>query len=437
MAELVDGARFGLLHWRVLLLCALVLMLDGYDLSAMGFALPAIANAVGIPTAAFGPALSASMVGVAIGSLAAGPLGDRYGRRFAIVGCFALVGIGALSTTSASSLHDFEMWRFFTGLGMGGVVPNAVALLSEYMPLRRRTFLVVAAFSTAALGSSGGSLIAALLVPRFGWQAVFLVGGIFPLLVTVVAVFGLPESVFFLTRKSRFLEAASLSRRMGFTLPAQGAAGVDVPQPAPVVAIGELFRGNLRSATCLIWVLFIGTQGLVFFMGGWLATLLAKEGLPVKHALVALSAFHMGSFIVGLLVAWQSDRRSPEGMLAATYVSAAISVALLAAGGIQEPGVYVLCFTAGGGVVGASFCLGALASSYYPPHVRAMGLGWGLGVGRIGSITSPLLGGMALAAGWRVSVVLAAAVVPAVICSLVVLALARTRRSLSIVHQTL
>jgi AAHS family 4-hydroxybenzoate transporter-like MFS transporter len=421
--QLVDNARLGPLHWRVLLLCALVLMLDGYDLAAMGIALPAIAKALAIPPASFGPALSALFVGVAIGSLVAGPMGDRYGRRPTILACFVLGGVAALATATATSVTEFELWRFVTGIGMGGVTPNAVALLSEYMPQRRRAFLVVAAFSSAAFGSFVGGLSSAWLLPRFGWQAAFVLGGAGPLLVSLLAFLRLPESLFFLVNRRRMEQAAALASELApgrdtsrSTLAVRGDGGT---RPS----VTELFAGPRRVATLLIWLLFIGTQALVFFMGSWLATLLTQTGMAMSRAVIALSIFHLGSFVVGLLAAWQSDRRSPEKMLALTYVTAAAAVGLLAAGGTRGDIAYPLCFIAGGGVVGASFCLGALASSYYPPKVRAMGLGWGLAVGRIGSVTSPLLGGLALGAGWSVESILAAATIPAVVCTGAVLAL--------------
>lgn len=427
VAQLVDDAPFGWLHARVLLLCTLVLMLDGYDLASMGFAIPALARDLGIPAASFGYALSASFVGVAIGSLVAGPLGDRYGRRAAILASFALVGAATLATTTAGTLHEFEIWRFVTGLGMGGVVPNAVALVSEYMPLRRRSFLVVAAFSSAAFGSFAGSLMAARLLTHFGWQIVFMVGGIGPLAITALAYFRLPESLHFLANHGRLSEATRLARQLRPGVLVSESNLVGDARSLTRVPVRELFVGARRNATSLLWVLFIGTQALVFFMGSWLATLLTQIGMSIGHALVALSFFHLGSLIVGLIVAWQSDRRSPEKMLAVTYMTAACSLALLAVGGAQGVAVYPLCFAAGGGIVGASFCLGALASSYYPPSIRAMGLGWGLSVGRIGSVTSPLLGGFALGAGWPVSSILAAAIVPALVCTVAVLALLAIR----------
>lgn len=421
--QLVDAAQLGGLHYRVLVLCALVLMLDGYDLAAMGIALPAITKSLGIAPAEFGPALSASFVGVAIGSLLGGPFGDRYGRRLAILVWFVIGGVAALATASADSLREFEIWRLLTGLGMGGVIPNAVALVSEYMPARRRAFLTVVAFSSAAFGSFAGSLSSAWLLPLFGWHAAFIVGGLGPLLIAAVAFIGLPESLHYLVGHGRRAEAVELARRL-----VAGPAGSAPMLAAPTggrarAAVAELFVGARRIATLLIWVLFIGTQALVFFMASWLATLLTQVGMPIDRALIAMSVFHLGSLIGGLYVAWQSDRRSPEKMLAFTYLTAATAVGLLAAGGTKGAVVYPLCFVAGAGAVGASFCLGALAASYYPPRVRAMGLGWGLAVGRVGSITSPMLAGLALGAGWSVSAILAAATLPAIVCTVTVLVL--------------
>ena len=191
--------------------------------------------------------------------------------------------------------------------------------------------------------------------------------------------------------------------------------------------VAELFVGVRKAVTLLLWALFIGTQALVFFMVSWLSTLLVQLGSPMDQALLALSLFHLGSFIVGLLAAWQSDQRSPELMLALIYLVAAGSLVLLAVGGVQGMALFPLCFLAGGGIVGASFCLGALAASYYPPPIRAMGFGWGLAVGRIGSITSPILGGLAIAAHWPVQSIFLTAVLPALICAVVVLIL-RTLR---------
>lgn len=425
--QLIDSAPIGPLHVRIVVLCALVLMLDGYDLAAMGFALPAITKDLGIAPAEFGPALSASFVGVAVGSLLGGPFGDRHGRRLAILAWFMLGGAAALATTTASSLREFEIWRLFTGLGMGGVIPNAVALVSEYMPARRRAFLTVVAFSSAALGSFAGSLFSAWLVPVFGWQAVFLIGGFGPLVVALVAFLGLPESLYSLGAHGRVDAAAAIARRLRGG-PLQPDLVLAPPPVTPSrMPVRELFDGARKLATPLIWMLFVGTQALVFFMVSWLATLLTQLGMPMDRALIAMSIFHLGSLIGGLFVAWHSDRRSPEKMLGLAYATAAVSVGLLAAGGTQGGIVYPLCFTAGAGVVGASFCLGALAAGYYPPRVRAMGIGWGLTVGRIGSITSPTLAGLALGAGWTVPAILTAATLPAMVCTITVLVLSIVR----------
>lgn len=423
--QLIDEAKLGPLHRRVLVLCGLVLMLDGYDLAAMGFALPAITRDLGIPPSEFGFALSASFIGVAIGSLVAGPIGDRYGRRGTILSFFVLGGIAALGTATAGTLTEFELWRFATGLGMGGVIPNAVALVSEYMPARRRAFLVVLAFSMAAFGSFLGSLMSAWLLPKFGWHGVFLVGGVGPLLISLVSFFRLPESLHFLAASGRMDDVVGLARQLrpdwtdavtGLLNPATGKAKARVP-------VARLFAGARRRATILIWVLFIGTQALVFFMASWLATLLTQTGMAMDRSLFAVSLFHLGSLLGGLFIAWQSDRRSPEKMLAGAYASAAITVGLLALGGTKGAIVYPLCFAAGAAIVGASFCLGALTSSYYPPSIRSMGLGWGLAVGRVGSISSPMLGGLALGAGWTISGIFGAVTLPAMVCTVAVLML--------------
>lgn len=423
VAELIDRSDFGPIQLRVWLLCGLVLLIDGYDLATMGFAAPAIARGLGIPVQEFGMVMSASFVGVALGSLLAGPAGDKLGRRPSIIACFTIVSVATLLTAGCRNLPEFAICRFLTGIGMGGVVPNAVALISEYMPLRRRSLLVVSAFSSAALGSSGGSVLATVIVPRWGWESIFIVGGMLTLAQVLLVTLFLPESLHVLIRRKRTDRANEICRQIE--------AGVRVELRATSSTsrgkISELFNATWLPITLGLWTLFICTQASVFFMTNWLSVILIKGGVPETTALYALSAFHLGSFLCGLLAGWWSDRKAAEPPVIAAYILAILALLLLAAAGDARLAVIPICFLLGGGTVGASFSLGGLASSYYPPSIRATGFGWGLSVGRLGSITSPMIGAYMIARDWPTATILEAAILPAAICVIVLIFIIRVR----------
>jgi AAHS family 4-hydroxybenzoate transporter-like MFS transporter len=435
--SVIDGARLGPFHYRLLAVAASVMLFDGYDIAAMGFVVPAISSAWGMPASAFGLALSGAMIGIALGSMAGGAVGDRWGRRRAIISFFVFGGLSALATTQAQTLPELVAARVATGIGMGGVIPNILALVSEYMPRERRAFLTVLVYSAAGMGSVVGSQLAAALMPAWGWQVVFVIGGIAPLVLALVAYVSLPDPLHLLLRRGDHDGARRIVRQidpaLGEDVVLLGGAKQLVADVAP---IRLLFEGVRRYSTLLLWLMFIGTQALVFFLGGWLATLLVARGFGQDQALYALSFFNLGSLAGGWVLAWQSDRRSPEWLLAGAYGGAVLALAALASFHGPVVGTYVICTFAGATIIGASYCLGSLAASYYPPKARATGLGWGLGVGRAGSIASPLLAGVALGAGWTTEAIISAAIIPAAVCAAAVVILGMLRRRLTAFHDS-
>ena len=289
VSAVIDQAPLGHLHSRIFLMCAAIMTLDGFDLGLLGFVVPAISADWGLPPSSFGFALSASLIGVAFGSAIAGWMGDRFGRRTALLWMFVIGAVGSLLTAFATDLTTLSAFRFITGFGMGGTIPNVVSLVNEFSPKRRRPFLVVLVYSMAAIGSVFASLLAAPLIGRFGWESMFVVGGALPLLIGAVAFFLLPESVRFLiaSGRDRARSAELLQRlsgrsaedellRRALTLQ-QGAAAAAVPST-------QLFAGWLQWVTPMLWVVFIGTQALVFFNSSWLPTLLKQGGEPGLQA---------------------------------------------------------------------------------------------------------------------------------------------------------
>ena len=437
VGAVIDDAPIGRLHVKIFAICAAIMSLDGFDLGVLGFVVPAMAAEWSLPPASFGFALSASLIGVAFGSAIAGWVGDRYGRRTALLWMFIIGSIGSLLTAFCTDLTTLAACRFITGFGMGGTIPNVIALVTEFAPRRRRPFLVVMVYSMAALGSTGASLIAGPLISALGWQSMFVVGGVLPLLVAVVSFMALPESVRFLvaSRRKPATAAALLQRLSGRpaedpllqqALSGQRDGGAAFPATPPATTM--LFAGWLRWATPLLWIAFIGTQALVFFNSSWLPTILKGAGFSLDVAIMATGLFHFGSVVGGLVTSWLASRIPLSRLLALLYLFATVSLLMLGSGVRDDAAAYALAFCVGFTVVGASFCLGAFTSSCYPDALRARGVGWGLGVGRVGSIASPLLGGAALAAGYSMDSILTALALPAAVCCLVMVLISRLQR---------
>jgi AAHS family 4-hydroxybenzoate transporter-like MFS transporter len=424
VAAVIDSAPVGPLHIRIFVLCAAIMSLDGFDLGLLGYVVPAMAAEWTLPPASFAFALSASLIGVAFGSTIAGWLGDRFGRRTALLWMFVAGAVGSLLTALCNDLTELSICRFVTGFGMGGTIPNVIALVTEFAPRKRRSFLVVLVYSMAALGSTGASIIAGPLITNLGWQSMFVVGGFLPLLVGSLAFFLLPESVrFTITSRRNVAGAATLLRELSgrdehdpllqqaLIVPAGASPGAPVTEPA-----ARLFAGWLRWATPLLWITFIGTQALVFFNSSWLPTVLRQAGFRLEVAIQATGLFHFGGVVGGLLTSWLASRTSLSSLLAILYALATLCLVALGSGVRGDAAAYLLSFSIGFTVMGASFCLGAFASGCYPDPLRARGLGWGLGVGRVGSVASPLLGGAALAAGFGMDTIITALAIPAAVC---------------------
>ncbi len=431
LAEVLDHAPVGSFHRRVVLLGVLIMLLDGYDIGVMGFVLPAVAADWDEPVAVFGPALSASLMGAALGSVLGGLMGDRIGRRSTLLALFLLGGAATLATTWASDRAELILWRFVTGIGMGGTVPNVIALATELMPVRRRALLVVLIYSGAPLGGSLGTLLAARIIPEFGWQSAFVVGGMLPFAIGVAAYIFLPESPRFLVTAGRPRKIViALLRRLNPSLPSDDdgrelVVREEVVRGARVV---ELYRRGRGTTTALVWVLFIATHASVFFLVSWLASLLTESGFELQEALYRVSLFHFGALAGGVVVAWLSDRFGAERLLALTYFCAATVLTLLGVLLASRAAVPLLMFLAGATVIGSSLCLGALVATYYPTEIRSTGVGWGLSVGRLGSIASPLLGGAALAASWSPTGILVTSALAPLMCFVGTIALYRIRR---------
>jgi len=419
--ELIDRQPLNRFHYRLVALCAASVLMDGFDAQTIGFVAPALTGQWHISRAALGPVLSSGLVGMLIGALLFGPLGDRLGRRRVLIFCTLWFGIGSLLTAGADSVSSMLVLRLVTGFGLGGTLPNAIALTSEYMPRRLRATGVMLMFCGFSIGAAIGGLLAAGIIPRFGWRAVFVIGGVLPC-ITAVFLFILPESIRFLLLKGapsgNDLRVADLLRKIAPGLPILPATSFVVPeQPERGFPVTKLFAQNRAGTTLLLWIVFFMSLLDLFFLNSWLPTVLHDVGLELRQAIVITSYFQIGGTVGVVVLGRFIDRQTSYRALAWAYLGGAACVGWIGIAGGSLWTQSIAVFAAGFCIVGAQTGANALAAECYPTAIRSTGVGWALGVGRIGSITGPVVGGLLLSFGWGMRRVFWAAAVPALIAA--------------------
>jgi AAHS family 4-hydroxybenzoate transporter-like MFS transporter len=421
---IVDGQRFGRFGLSLLVWSFLATFTDGYEISALGLAVPHIVKEWHVAPASLGPMLSASLAGMFFGAPLLGLVGDRFGRRPAIaIGCLAY-GLSTLAIVFAGSVTEVAVLRFITGLGMGGVLPNAIALNSELAPKRLRARLIILMFMGVTLGGSAPGLVAVGLVPEHGWRAIFLVGGLGALVVGAAAPFVLPESVKFLARRpERTKELLLTLRRMAPDAPMPRIVETKADAPPQRVPTSALFAGGLAPVTLLLWLCFATTLMANFFLANWLPTLFGQIGIDPQTAALTSTMYHFGATFGGLAMALLLDR---IGFLAVGGLLLLAVPAMLGIGlpGLPAGGLGLLVGIAGFCVLGAQFGSNAAAGLIYPTACRSRGLGLAFGVGRIGSVLGPLIGARLIGLKLPLMTMLAAMAGPVLLGAVAALVLA-------------
>ena len=364
-AGLIEQTTFNRHQLLTVVLCGATLFMDGFDAQAMGYVAPALAPELHIARQALGPVFSSGLVGIMIGALLFGPLADRVGRRPVLILCTVLFGVCSLLTVKADSLTSLLVYRLITGLGLGGALPNAIALTAEYAPKRLRATAVTAMFCGFSIGAAVGGFVAAGLISRYGWQSVFIAGGVTPLFVAVLLMTLLAESSSFRRSSDR--------------------GGVLVPM---------LFADGRARMTVLFWIIFFMSLLDLYFLNNWLPTVIHDTGIAVERAIILTALFQVGGTVGALLLGRLIDRYLSARVLAWTYLGAGVCVALIGLAGKSTALLGCAISAAGFLVVGGQSGANALAAEYYPTALRSTGVGWALGIGRVGSIVGPLLGGM-------------------------------------------
>jgi len=413
VSEIIDQRPMGRYQVWTMALCGMVIVLDGFDTQSIGFLAPSMAETLRVPVKTFGPIFAAALVGLMISSMLSGPIADRWGRKWPIVACTLIFGSFAMLTAHCTSFDQLLAFRFLTGLGLGGALSNSVALMSEYAPKRLLAVIVSIMFCGMPAGAVLATQVSAIMLPRWGWQSVFYAGGVLPLTLALLLIAMLPESV-------RYLEVSGADQRKISnilarispelaTAPRSRSEHQDQRTKAPVI---NLFTEGRAPGTILLWIPFFMNLLMLYFVVFWLPALLRQTGKPVSAGVTAIMLFSVGgiagSFVEGNLM----NRWGAFQVLLADFLCTTLLIASLAYSN-SFPLMMTITFVLGFVVQGAQGGLSAVAATFYPISIRSTGIGWCLGIGRIGSIVGPILGGVMLKLNWSPREILLAGSIPA------------------------
>lgn len=419
VGDLIDRQELGPFQVGVLLLCAAAMFVDGFDTQAIGYVAPALSAALTIKPAGMGLVFAAGGLGAIIGGLGLAPYADRVGRKPVIVGSMLFFAVCTLLIARANSLPQLMWMRFAIGLGLGGVVPNGLALSAEYMPRKFRVTLVLLTWLGFSIGSGVAGPVAARILEAHSWRAVFLFAGILPLILAPLLVWGLPESLQGLAQRGASgLRIARTFARMNSRLVfPETAQFVNSEKREKGFPVALLFREGRAPITLLLWVMFFMNLLALFFLNSWLPTVLHKAGLPQHLAIIIAALLHFGGIAGGLAIAPLCDRFNPYLVLACAYILSGTFIAGIGLAGNKVMFAVAATFCAGFFTFGAQNSANAIAATRYPTAMRSSGIGWALGIGRTGQIVGPLIGGLLLSLKWGTSEILYVVALPSVVAA--------------------
>jgi MFS transporter, AAHS family, 4-hydroxybenzoate transporter len=397
VSRLLDERGLSSFQIKMLIWTVLIGIIDGYDIGAIAFAAPHLVASWGIPRHALGPVLTASNIGVLFGSQLMGWVGDSYGRKTALIISNLLFGVLTFAAAYSTDLTQLFWLRFFAGFGIGGVIPNMVAINAESAPRRLRATLAIIAVGFVPLGGAFAGFVSAALVPHYGWPVLFQVGGVVPIVIALAAIVGLPESIKYMALhegQRRRMEQLIVAIRPGLLVPPNARFVIEDERQAPSSNPVYLFRNGLWLITPLVWLLFSLNLMGFFFLISWTPTLMAAAKVPQATAALAGAALQVGGTVGSLTLCWWLQRHRFFA-IAILFVLAVPVVASIGYAGLTSTAALLTATFFGGFLVlGIQSGINVAGALIYPTSLRANGSGWELGLGRLGSIIGPLLGAL-------------------------------------------
>jgi AAHS family 4-hydroxybenzoate transporter-like MFS transporter len=431
VAEIIGAQRFGAFQLRIVILCGLVQFLDGFDTQALAYAAPALREAWHLTPQALGPVFGFGAFGTGIGSVLLSPLADIFGRKKIMITAVTLFGLLTLCTVALTSIDQMLILRPLTGFGLGAALPLTFVVANEFAPGRIRARMVAVMATGFAVGAGSGGLLQAAMLPYFGWQGIFVVGGIVPLVLAVALLLFLPESIRFLaTKRGRSDDIAAILRKMDPQL--QFAADTEFVLPAEPKKDGfrpaQLFTGGRMAMTILLWLTYLVTLASLNTLNNWLPVALTMAGLEGRQAVTITTLFQFGGIAGVLLLGFFADRLGYPRVLILAFIGLALFVA--ATGSVGASALLLSLAVAGTGfcLVGANNTLNAFATTLYPTEIRSTAVGWASSFGRIVGGFGPIIGGELLHA-LPLQTVFFIFAVPAICGGFFMLALSRLRQA--------
>jgi MFS transporter, AAHS family, 4-hydroxybenzoate transporter len=398
VADIINASKISRFQYVIFITCVVIMMCDGFDTQAVAYVAPSIVTEWKLAPGSFGPVFSAVLLGAMIGAFGFGYVADRVGRKNTMIGCIILFGVLNIASAYATSLQSFTILRFLCGIGLGGVIPNITALVSEFAPLRRRATLVATTWCGFALGAVLGGVISVPLILNFGWPSVFIVGGLLPLCLLPVVVFALPESIKFLTASGQNgpRVAAILRKIDPHTVYAPDSTYVLDEPPLGRGRISALFSNGLWLGSVLLCLAFFMSLMLVYLFINWIPLLLRQAGLPLQDAIMGTIVFNLAGIFGSIACTQLIDRRivSPIVALTGGYFLGGLAVFGMGFVGTAFWPIMTMIFLSGFFVIGTQLSLNAFITGFYPTSIRGTGVGWSQVVGRGGSLIGPLVGGL-------------------------------------------
>lgn len=427
VGEVIDNSKLQPFQIWLLSLCGACLIMDGFDVQALSYVAPSLIADWGISKPSLGPVFGAGLFGMLLGSLIFSVLADKIGRRPVLISATMFFGVCTLATAYTTNVTELLVLRFITGLGLGAIIPNAIAIAGEYSPARIRVRMMMIISGGFIVGAALGGFVSAAIIPSFGWESVFVVGGVLPMLIAVGIYLKMPESLQFLVlHGNQGAQISNVLRKVDPTLRIDSATRFYVTeQPKSGMLLAQLFREGRARATILIWTLSFMNLLVLFFLSNWLPVLMKDAGFSTSHAVLAGTALQVGGVLGTISLGWVIDRRGFNSVLLMNFAAATVAIVLVGQVHTSLLPVFITIFVAGFCIVGGQPAINALAATYYPTSLRSTGIGWSVGVGRLGSIVGPVVGGELLRLNWSMESLFMAAAVPAAIAAATTLILPR------------
>lgn len=417
--QMLDEAKFNRFHGLLLFWCAFIIIFDGFDLVVYGSVVPVLMKEWALTPMQVGTLGSYALFGMMFGALIFGPLADKMGRKNVILICVTLFSLFTALIGLAKGPTEFGIYRFLAGLGLGGVMPNVVALMTEYSPKSMKNTLVAIMFSGYSVGGVLSAGLGIVMIPVLGWESIFYVGAL-PFLALPLMYKYLPDSIGFLLARNQKEEVGKILSRINpsYTMKKDDQYEIALPTKSGV-PIAQLFKGGRALSTVMLWITFFMCLLMVYGLNTWLPKLMAQAGYELGSSLMFLLVLNFGAIFGAIFGGWASDRWNGKKVLMLFFIVAAVSLTLL---GFKTNTFVLYCLVAiaGATTIGTQIIAYSFVSQYYPLQMRSTGIGWASGIGRFGAVAGPILGGFLLTMNWPLQQNFLAFAIPGVIAALAV-----------------